>query len=206
MHANLDYEKELWQQGYQMIAGVDEAGRGPLAGPVVAAAVILPKFLSIPEINDSKQLTKKQRELLKQKIETVAVSIGVGIVDRETIDRINILEAARLAMKEALNQLTIPYDYVLSDCMNLGEIPHLSLVKGDAKSQSIAAASIIAKVTRDEMMANYHKLYPEYDFIHNQGYGTKKHLDAIKVHGITPIHRRSFKPIKNEDSYDIFSI
>ncbi len=206
MHANLDYEKDLWSKGYQMIAGVDEAGRGPLAGPVVAAAVILPKDFSIPEINDSKQLTKKQRESLKLKIEEVAVAIGIGIIDSETIDRINILEAARLAMKEALNQLKVQYDFVLSDSMNLGNIPHLSLIKGDAKSQSIAAASIIAKVTRDEMMANYHKLYPEYDFIHNQGYGTKKHLEAIEQHGITPIHRRSFKPIKKENPYNLFSL
>ncbi|HEY8405516.1 MAG TPA: ribonuclease HII [Acholeplasma sp.] len=205
MHANLEYENIYWNKGYHLIAGVDEAGRGPLAGPVVAAAVILPKDFNIPEINDSKQLTKLKREELKTIIEQEAIDISISIIDAKTIDRINILEAARLAMKKAIEGLKT-YDFVFTDYMDVSPIPHLSLVHGDVKSQSIAAASIIAKVTRDQLMSNYHKLYPAYDFIHNQGYGTKKHLEAIKKFGITPIHRKSFKPIKQEEDYNLFTV
>ncbi|VEU82652.1 ribonuclease HII [Acholeplasma hippikon] len=197
MHANLAKEKALWEKGYDIVCGVDEAGRGPLAGPVVAAAVVLPKDFNHPEINDSKQLSKKKREQYKKYIEEHALYIGISIVDNQKIDEINILEASRYAMIEAIYNLGVKIDFALTDCMDIGSIPHESIVHGDAISQSISAASIIAKVTRDELMAKYDEIYPEYDFKNNQGYGTKKHLEALMKYGPTPIHRLSYQPVKN---------
>lgn len=193
--ANLDKEKELWKT-YDLVAGVDEAGRGPLAGPVVAAAVILPKNFNHPSINDSKTLSKQQRESLKLVIEKEARYIGIGIISEKVIDTINILEAARLAMKEAIKDLGVVPDFVLTDYMDIGDIPHEAIVHGDQISVSIAAASIIAKVTRDEIMRQYDLIYPMYHFKSNQGYGTKTHLTALDAFGPSPIHRFSFKPVK----------
>ena len=193
----LAYEKELYKQGYEYICGTDEAGRGPLAGPVVAAAVILPKNMIIEGVNDSKQLTEKKREELFDVIMDKALAVGVAFVDNKKIDEINILEASRLAMMEAIKKLKIKPDYILSDCMkmNIG-IPVNPLVKGDALSINIAAASIIAKVTRDRYMDEMDKKYPNYGFKLHKGYPTKAHIEAIKKYGITDIHRVTFKPIK----------
>lgn len=193
----LAYEKELYKQGYEYICGTDEAGRGPLAGPVVAAAVILPKNMIIEGVNDSKQLTEKKREELFDVIMDKALAVGVAFVDNKKIDEINILEASRLAMMEAIKKLKTKPDYILSDCMkmNIG-IPVNPLVKGDALSINIAAASIIAKVTRDRYMDEMDKKYPNYGFKLHKGYPTKAHIEAIKKYGITDIHRVTFKPIK----------
>lgn len=197
MRANLDKEKKLWQDGYNIVCGVDEAGRGPLAGPVVAAAVVLPHDFNNPEINDSKQLSKKKRELFYNYIKEHALYIGISIIDNYQIDKLNILEASRLAMKEAIKDLGVKVDFALTDCMDIGNIAHESIVHGDAISQSISAASIIAKVTRDNLMMKLDELYPMYDFKNNQGYGTKKHLEALNQFGPTPIHRRTFSPVRN---------
>lgn len=197
MHANLAKEKALWEKGFEIVCGVDEAGRGPLAGPVVAAAVVLPKDFNNPEINDSKQLSKKKREAFKAYIEAHALYIGIAIIDNYEIDKINILEASRKAMKEAIKNLGVKVDFALTDCMDIGNIPHESIVHGDAISQSISAASIIAKTTRDALMLQLDEKFPEYDFKNNQGYGTKKHLEALYKYGPTPIHRRTFSPVRN---------
>ncbi|EAF6184722.1 ribonuclease HII [Listeria monocytogenes] len=191
------YETDLFQQGYKYIAGVDEVGRGPLAGPVVAAAVILPADFSVVGINDSKQLSEAKRDALFEKIKKEAIAIGVGIIEYDVIDQVNIYEATKLAMCEALNQLTPEPDFVLIDAMPLRYTEaELSLIKGDTKSISIAAASIIAKVTRDRLMQMYDEKYPGYDFANNMGYGTKKHLLGLDTIGICPIHRMSFSPVK----------
>ncbi|MBN3490674.1 ribonuclease HII [Acholeplasma equirhinis] len=195
MKANFDFEVKYWQQGIKLIAGVDEAGRGPLAGPVVAAAVILKPDFNHPEVFDSKALSKKKREALKDLIEKEALAIGVGIVSEKEIDKINILEAARLAMLKAIKDLKIKPEFILTDFMKLPDLPHEAIVKGDQKSTSIAAASIIAKVTRDEIMKKYDEIYPHYDFKNNQGYGTKKHLEALEKNGVSPIHRTTFNPV-----------
>ena len=197
----LRYEKELYQQGYQAIAGIDEVGRGPLAGPVVTACVILPKNCKIKHLNDSKKIPKKHHEEIYQEILARALGIGIGIVDNNIIDQINIYEATKVGMLQAINQLkgevTKP-DYLLIDAMHLEtSIPQQSLLKGDANSLSIAAASIVAKVTRDRMMADYANDYPGYAFEKNVGYGTKEHLEGLKKYGITPIHRKTFEPIKS---------
>ncbi len=197
----LRYEKELYQQGYQAIAGIDEVGRGPLAGPVVTACVILPKNCKIKHLNDSKKIPKNHHEEIYQEILARALGIGIGIVDNNVIDQINIYEATKVGMLQAINQLkgevTKP-DYLLIDAMHLGtSIPQQSLIKGDANSLSIAAASIVAKVTRDRMMADYANDYPGYAFEKNVGYGTKEHLEGLKKYGITPIHRKTFEPIKS---------
>ncbi|MCR5051732.1 MAG: ribonuclease HII [Streptococcus sp.] len=197
----LRYEKELYQQGYQAIAGIDEVGRGPLAGPVVTACVILPKNCKIKHLNDSKKIPKNHHEEIYQEILARALGIGIGIVDNNVIDQINIYEATKVGMLQAINQLkgevTKP-DYLLIDAMHLEtSIPQLSLIKGDANSLSIAAASIVAKVTRDRMMADYANDYPGYAFEKNVGYGTKEHLEGLKKYGITPIHRKTFEPIKS---------
>lgn len=197
----LRYEKELYQQGYQAIAGIDEVGRGPLAGPVVTACVILPKNCKIKHLNDSKKIPKKHHEEIYQEILARALGIGIGIVDNNVIDQINIYEATKVGMLQAINQLkgvvTKP-DYLLIDAMHLEtSIPQQSLIKGDANSLSIAAASIVAKVTRDRMMADYANDYPGYAFEKNVGYGTKEHLEDLKKYGITPIHRKTFEPIKS---------
>lgn len=191
------YETDLFQQGYKYIAGVDEVGRGPLAGPVVAAAVILPADFSVVGINDSKQLSEAKRDALFETIKKEAIAIGVGIIEHDVIDQVNIYEATKLAMREALDQLTPEPDFVLIDAMPLRYTEaELSLIKGDTKSISIAAASIIAKVTRDRLMQMYDEKYPGYDFANNMGYGTKKHLLGLDTIGICPIHRISFVPVK----------
>jgi ribonuclease HII len=194
----LAYEKELYEEGIEYIAGTDEAGRGPLAGPVVAAAVILPKGLIITGVNDSKQLTEKKREELFDLINEKALAVGVCFIDNNKIDEINILEASRLAMMEAIKKLKIKPQYVLSDAMPMNiDIPVKPIIKGDALSESIAAASIIAKVSRDRFMDEMDLKYPNYGFKKHKGYPTKDHIEAIKKYGITPIHRKTFKPIKN---------
>jgi len=192
----LIYENELYEKGYNYIAGIDEVGRGPLVGPVVAAAVILPKDFFMEEINDSKKISEKKREYLYNIINENAISIGIGVVNNKRIDEINIYEATKEAMIMAINNLNIKPEYLLIDAMKLStEIPSLSIIKGDAKSESIAAASIIAKVYRDRMMYELEEKYPMYDFKNNKGYGTKKHLEALKKYGPIDEHRRSFKPV-----------
>lgn len=195
-----EYENELYNKGIKYIAGVDEVGRGPLVGPVVTAAVILPVDFYDERINDSKKVTEKKREMLYDVIMENAVSVGVGMSSSEVIDEINILESTKKAMKEALNNLSVKPEHVLIDAVKLDiDIPSTSIIKGDAKSQSIAAASIIAKVTRDRMMYELDKEHPEYDFAHNKGYGTKKHIEAIRKYGILKEHRKSFAPCNEYD-------
>ena len=190
----LEYEKELYSKGYEYICGIDEAGRGPLCGPVVAAAVILKKGDKIEGVNDSKKLSEKKREQIYEEIKERAVAYSVGIVDEKTIDEINILEATRLAMKKAVEGLSTKAEYALVDAEKKVpiDIPYTPIIKGDALSESIAAASIIAKVTRDRMIVELDSKYPEYNFAKNKGYGTKQHTDAIKEYGLCPAHRKSF--------------
>ncbi|GIP27402.1 ribonuclease HII [Paenibacillus sp. J23TS9] len=190
----LKYEKECWAQTYQYIAGIDEVGRGCLFGDVVAAAVILPVGLVLEGVDDSKKLSEKKREALYDLIMEHAVAISVGYVDAETIDRINIKQAARLAMKKAVLGLPEAADYLLVDAEKVDvELPQLSIIKGDATSQSIAAASIIAKVTRDRLcMGEWEAKYPEYGIAIHKGYATKLHREQITAMGPTPMHRRSF--------------
>ena len=190
-----EFETELYNNGINYIAGIDEVGRGPLVGPVVTAAVILPKNFYDERINDSKKLTEKKRELLYDVIMENAISVGIGISSEDVIDEINILNATKKAMIEAVNNLNVRPEYLLIDAVKLDiDIPQTSIIKGDAKSESIAAASIIAKVTRDRMMVELGKLHPEYDFKHNKGYGTKKHIEAIRKYGIIKEHRKTFAP------------
>lgn len=190
-----EFETELYNNGINYIAGIDEVGRGPLVGPVVTAAVILPKDFYDERINDSKKLTEKKRELLYDVIMENAISVGIGISSEDVIDEINILNATKKAMIEAVNNLNIRPEHLLIDAVKLDiDIPQTSIIKGDAKSESIAAASIIAKVTRDRMMVELDKLHPEYDFKHNKGYGTKKHIEAIRKYGIIKEHRKTFAP------------
>ncbi|MBQ8042813.1 MAG: ribonuclease HII [Clostridia bacterium] len=190
----LEYEKDLYSKGYEYICGIDEAGRGPLCGPVVAAAVILKKGDKIEGVNDSKKLSEKKRELIFDEIKQRAVAWSVGIVDEKTIDEINILEATRLAMKKAVEGLSTKPEYALVDAEKKVpiDVPYTPIIKGDALSESIAAASIIAKVTRDRLIIELDKEYPEYNFAKNKGYGTKEHTDAIKKYGLSPVHRTSF--------------
>lgn len=190
----LVYERELVAAGYKYICGVDEVGRGPLAGPVVCAAVIMPLDDILDGVDDSKKLTAKKRERLAALIEEKAIGAAICLVEPQIIDKINILQATRLCMKNAVESLEIKPDFVMTDGnMTLDiDIPQRSFVKGDANSYSIGAASIIAKVYRDKLMNEYHEQYPDYDFIHNKGYGTKKHIEGIKRAGICPIHRLSF--------------
>lgn len=190
----LEIENNLYNQGYKYICGVDEAGRGPLCGPVVAAAVILPKDICIEGVNDSKKLSEKKREKLYDDIMARALAVGVGISDVDVIEKVNILNATKLAMIQAINDLQITPDYVIVDGNQKIDItiPLDTVIKGDAKSESIACASIIAKVTRDRMLIKYDEKYPEYGFSKHKGYGTKLHIEAIKEYGITPIHRPSF--------------
>lgn len=192
------FEKNAREEGYQLIAGVDEAGRGPLAGPVVAAAVILPPDYFNPEINDSKQLSASKREMLYDVIEKNAVAVGVRIVEADVIDDVNILQASLQAMRDAVLELSESPDFLLVDGLHRIPIitPQKPVVKGDSLSISIAAASIMAKVTRDRIMEMYHRQFPQYNFRQNKGYGTKEHLDAIWEFGICKIHRKSFH-VKN---------
>ena len=188
----------MYNKGIKLIAGIDEVGRGPLIGPVVTAAVILPCDFYDERIMDSKKLSEKKRELLYDVIMENAISVGIGMSSNEVIDEINILEATKKAMLEAVSKLSVKPEFLLIDAVKLDtDIPSLSIIKGDAKSQSIAAASIIAKVTRDRMLIELDKEYPEYDFKHNKGYGTKKHIEAIYKYGILDSHRKSFEPIKS---------
>lgn len=190
-----EFETELYNNGINFIAGIDEVGRGPLVGPVVTAAVILPKDFYDERINDSKKLTEKKRELLYDIIMENAISVGIGISSEDVIDEINILNATKRAMLEAVNNLSVKPEHLLIDAVKLNtDIPQTSIIKGDAKSESIAAASIIAKVTRDRMMIELDKIHPEYDFKHNKGYGTKKHIEAIRKYGIIKEHRKTFAP------------
>ena len=194
----LAYEKELYAQGIDLIAGVDEVGRGPLAGPVVAAAVILPKGCKIPGLNDSKKIPKAKHKEIYEVVLQNAIAIGIGVKDNHVIDQVNIYEATKLAMMEAIGQLDPQPQHLLIDAMKLDlPISQTSIIKGDANSLSIAAASIVAKVTRDQMMEEFDKEYPGYDFAKNAGYGTANHLAGLDQLGVTPIHRRSFEPVKS---------
>lgn len=193
----LEYEKKLWDAGYDFVAGVDEAGRGPLAGPVYAAAVIFPKGLVIEGINDSKKLSEKKREQLYDVIKESALAYSIVSVDEKEIDRINILNAAMKAFKMALDNLSQKADFALLDGNRAPEmdIPYEAVVKGDAKVQAIAAASILAKVERDRYITEMDKIYPQYGFAKHKGYPTKDHKDAVARYGPSPIHRLTFKGV-----------
>ena len=197
--ADKKYEKELNNKGYKFIAGTDEAGRGPIAGPLVVAAVILPNTYNNPDIDDSKKLTSKKREELFEVIKEKALAYSIQIISLEEIAKYNIYEASRQGMIRCVKTLNHKVDALLTDAMPIADFdfPVIPLIHGDGLSQTIAAASILAKVTRDRLMLEYDKEYPEYDFKNNMGYGTKKHLEALKEHGITPIHRRGYEPIKS---------
>ncbi len=197
-HPMLSCERELWDGGFSFIAGVDEAGRGPLAGPVVVSAVIFKKGNLLPAVNDSKKLTAKQRDLLFDQIIAEAVNYSIIEINEEEIYSLNILQATHKGMRMAVKELGIA-EFVLIDGLPVPDMPVNSnaIVKGDAKSASIAAASILAKVHRDRLMNKYAELYPQYGFDRNKGYGTVKHLEAIKKYGASPIHRKSFEPIKS---------
>lgn len=194
-------ENILWQSGYRYVAGIDEAGRGPLAGPVVAAAVILPGDFEADwkiSVNDSKQLTPAVREELFPFIQETALCVGVGIVDAQTVDMRGIVKATRIAMKRAVEQLKQPPDYLLIDYLTIPEIrvPQKGITYGDCISFSIACASIIAKVTRDRLMVDFDKKYPGYGFAEHKGYGTREHLNCLRRFGPSPIHRCSFQPVR----------
>lgn len=196
---SLDFDKEYIKQGYRLIVGTDEAGRGCLLGPVFAAAVILPIDFDSPLINDSKKLSEKQREKAFDVIVNNAIAYAVSSVDPDTIDEVNILNASRMAMQNAISKLNHAYDLILTDCMKMKgyDVPVIDLVHGDALSQSIAAASILAKVSRDRLCLELDKKYPEYNIKKNKGYGTKDHLEALKKYGpIKHLHRFSYAPVK----------
>lgn len=198
LEALMSLEKDLYSQGVEWIAGVDEVGRGPLAGPVLAAAVILPHTSRIRGINDSKKLSKKKLVEIYDTIKEEAVAIGIGQVEAETIDQVNIYQATKIAMKEAIQNLGLVPNHLLIDAMELDiPIEQTSLIKGDARSQSIAAASIIAKVERDRLMEVYDQEFPGYDFANNVGYGTPSHLAGLRQLGPSPIHRKTFAPVKD---------
>jgi len=191
------YERELIQNGIKLIAGIDEVGRGPLVGPVVAACVILPLNYKLDGLTDSKKLSEKKREKFYDILNQEALAIGIGMVYQTEIDEINIYEATKVAMKKAVANLKIKPEHLLIDAMKLEtDIPQTSIIKGDMKSLSIAAASVIAKVTRDRMMMELDLKYPMYDFKNNKGYPTKKHLAAIQEYGIIEEHRKSYGPVK----------
>ena len=193
------YERKIWDDGVSFIVGIDEAGRGPLAGPVVAAAVMIPREIEFPLVNDSKKLTQKQREALFSEITSITkVQYSIVEISADEIDQINILRATHLAMKRTIQKLKC-VEFALIDGLPVPNFPILSkaIVKGDSKSASIAAASILAKVHRDELMAKYAIKYPEYGFEKNKGYGTAKHLEALKKHGACPIHRKTFAPVRD---------
>ena len=195
---NYKYEKELIKKGITLIAGVDEVGRGPLVGPVVTACVILPLNYKLDGLTDSKKLTEKKRNEFFDIIQKDALGIGIGIVSEKKIDEVNIYQATKLAMQEAINNCKIKPEHILIDAMKLDiDIPTTSIIKGDLLSRSISAASIIAKVTRDKMMYELDKKYPMYNFKSNKGYPTKDHLEAIKKYGIIDEHRRSYGPVKD---------
>ena len=188
------HDEDLRSNGFQRIAGIDEAGRGPLAGPVVAAAVVLRGNTRIKGLRDSKKVPEKERESLFIEIQDTALDIGIGIVNHEDIDRINILRASKLAMKLAIENLSTQPDFLVIDAVSLPSIPIKQLfpIKGESVSASVAAASIIAKVTRDRLMLEYHNQYPQYNFNKHKGYSTKEHMELIQLYGPCPIHRKSF--------------
>lgn len=191
-------ENEFYKEGIETICGIDEAGRGPLAGPVVVAAVIMPKESLIEGVNDSKKVSEKKRETLYEQITKEAISYAVGIIDQKEIDEINILNATKKGLTIAIKELKVKPNRILVDALtkiDTCNIPYTSIVKGDAKSYSIAAASIIAKVTRDRIMREWDEIYPQYGFEKHKGYGTKMHIEAIKENGLCPLHRLSF--VKN---------
>ncbi|MBO6290958.1 MAG: ribonuclease HII [Selenomonas sp.] len=194
-----DFERQAWAEGLELVAGVDEAGRGPLAGPVSVAAVILPHELELPHLNDSKKLSPERREELFAEIQAKAIAVSSVLVDARTIDRVNIYQATLNGMYEAIFGLQPEPQQVLVDAVPLAALPmpSRSIIKGDAKSASIAAASIIAKVTRDRLMDEYDKEYPQYGFASHKGYGTAQHIEALKKYGPCHIHRMSFEPIKS---------
>ncbi|EMT46919.1 ribonuclease HII [Anoxybacillus flavithermus AK1] len=193
----LQYERSLYERGVRYIAGVDEVGRGPLAGPVVAAAVILPQDVFLPHLDDSKKLSETKREQLFSVIQQTALAIGIGVVCAREIDELNIYEATKKAMIEAVQSLSVVPEHILIDAMHIPlSIPQTSIIRGDAHSASIAASSIIAKVTRDRMMKQLGEKYPQYGFERHMGYGTKEHLQAIEQYGVIEEHRRSFAPIR----------
>jgi Ribonuclease HII len=193
---NLEIERALWLQGIEHIAGVDEAGRGPLAGPVVAAAVVFPRDLIIEHVDDSKKCTAKQREELFTLILEQAICVGVGIVDHEVIDRINILQATILAMRKSIENMNIQPEYAIIDGNSFKHetLKFQNIIRGDEKSFTIAAASIVAKVTRDRLMRDLDIQFPQYGFAQHKGYGTRQHIEAIRTYGLCEIHRRSFHP------------
>lgn len=196
---NKKYEKELYDQGINYIAGVDEVGRGPLVGPVVTACVVLPKDFKLDGLTDSKKLSAKKREEFFDIIMDKALGVGIGIKSEDVIDEVNIYEATKLAMYEAINKCPCKIEHVLIDAMKLEnlEIPSTSIIKGDLKSITISAASVVAKVTRDRMLDELDEKYPMYDFKHNKGYPTKKHVEAIAKYGIIKEHRKTFKPVSD---------
>ncbi len=192
------FEEDIYSQGTNYICGIDEAGRGPLAGPVVVASVIMPRNSMIEGVNDSKKVSEKKREKLYEEIIENAISYSVGIVDQKEIDRVNILNATKAGLTESIKGLSVKPEIILVDALtgiDTCGIPYHSIVKGDAKCYSIAAASIIAKVTRDRIMRQWHEVYPQYNFIQHKGYGTAAHIAAIKEYGLCPLHRLSF--VKN---------
>lgn len=200
------YELRARERGFKVIAGIDEAGRGPLAGPVVAAAVVFPGGYRNEDIRDSKKLSAGKREKLYQRIKQDALAIGIGVVEPSVIDKTNILRASLAAMEEAVANLLFPVDYLLIDGNQPihTDVSQETVVKGDSLSVSIAAASIIAKVSRDQIMEIYHRQYPHYNFLNNKGYGTKEHREAIRKHGFCKIHRRSFKWVKDQAGSQTF--
>ena len=198
MNDNYMYERELREKGIKYIAGVDEVGRGPLVGPVVAACVVLPEEFNLDGLTDSKKLSEKKRDFFFDEIKRQALGVGIGIIDEKKIDEVNIYEATKLAMKKAIEECNkqIGIEHILIDAMPLElDIPTTSIIKGDLKSITISAASVIAKVTRDRMLYDLDLKYPMYDFKHNKGYPTKKHLEAIEKYGIIDEHRRSYGPV-----------
>lgn len=194
----LQLERTLWEQGLQLVAGCDEAGVGPLAGPVVAAVVIIPRQTQLEGVDDSKKLTPLQRERLARRLEEHALGVGVGVVEAEEVDRLNVLRASLEAMRRAVTSLPLQPEHLLVDARTVPgiDIPQTPIVDGDAKSYAIAAASIVAKVERDRIMQEWHHHYPEYGFDRNKGYGTPEHLRALARYGPCPLHRRSFAPVR----------
>lgn len=198
MCQRLNYEQMAYAMGKQFVVGLDEAGRGPMAGPLVVGAVIFEKGYYNDAINDSKQLSEKKRESLYDVIIRDALAYQIEIIEVDDVDRLNVYQASKKGMIDAIAHLSIQPDFALSDAMPLGDvIAHESIIKGDSLSISIAAASILAKVTRDRIMREYDQQYPEYGFAKHKGYPTKQHKEALKRYGVTPIHRKSFQPVKD---------
>ena len=193
----LEYERKLYEQGYELICGCDEAGRGPLVGPVVAGAVILPKNYHLEGLTDSKKLSEKKREIYFEQIKEDAIAYGIGIVDAKTIDEINIYEASRLAMKKAMENMKVKPEYILTDAMPINDypVPVEAIIHGDGLSITIAAASVLAKVTRDHIMYELDQKYPQYEFKKHKGYPTKRHLELLRLYGPTEDYRFTYRPV-----------